>query len=75
MQIDEILKSDDEFKYMLLSRLQSDCNHMGHLWGITREYHALVMQEIWNNLKMKPQWLKETELKTLIFQLTGKERV
>lgn len=66
-----------EFNYMLLSRLQSDCytwiSGGGKLWGITPEYHAEKMVELYNGLKIKPQWLSLKELKNLYFRLTGKE--
>ena len=77
MTNDQILKSDNEFKYMLLGRLQSDCYTWlqggGSLWGINPKDHAETMVLIWNNLKIKPQWFKRKELKELSYRMTGKE--
>lgn len=61
---------------MLLNRLQSDAYshfyHGGKLWGITPEYHAEKMVELWESLKVKPQWLTLNELENIVFKLTGK---
>ena len=75
MTINEILASDNQFKYMLLNRLQSDCysylEHGGKLWGIDRETHIITMIAIWNDLKVKPEWLELSELKELAYRLVG----
>lgn len=64
-------------EYMLLGRLQSDCysyfNHGAKLWGITPHDHAAKMVELYNVLRIKPEWLKLPELKKLYFKLTGEE--
>ena len=77
MTITEILKRDSQFKYRLLNRLQQDCylflNSGGRLWGITPKYHAETMIAIYNDLKVKPNWLTIRELRNLYFRLTKSE--
>lgn len=67
-----------EFEYMLLNRLQSDCysfiEHGGKLWGITPKEHMNKMFELWDKLKIKPEWLTKQELKNLNLKLTKEER-
>ncbi len=60
-----------EYDYMLLSRLQSDCdyylgngNKSSRLWGITVKEHIATMKDLWNKLKVKPEWLTLTEIET-----------
>lgn len=62
-----ILKSDDTFKYQLLSRLKMDCNYyLGNgnrsknaLWAENEEEQIKVMKEIWSSFAddEKPEWL------------------
>lgn len=70
----ELLKSSDEFKYMLLARLVSDCysyfDYGGKLWGIDKETHAKTMLSIYNNLKKKPEWISTKEFKNIIQKLS-----
>lgn len=73
MALDEILKSGSEFKYMLLNRLQQDCYGGGGLWGVDPVTHAETMVMLWDNLKVKPEWLTLKELKELYYKLTKKE--
>lgn len=79
MGLQEILLRDNEFKYMLLCRLQHDAiayaSNGGRLWAIFPEEHAKYMVEIYKNLPKKPKWLSLGELKTLYFQLTDEELV
>lgn len=69
--------SKQQFEYMLLNRLQSDCylylSGGGSLWGITPQGHAEKMVELWQVLRVKPEWLTLSELKTLYHKLTGQE--
>ena len=54
-----------KFNYMLLSRLQSDCEyflgHGGrstkHLWASTVEEHIAKMKELYDLVPEKPEWL------------------
>ena len=70
-------ENPQQFTYMLLSRLQSDCNyyfnHGCGLWGVTPESHANKMVELYKALKIKPEWLPLSELKELYYKLTNKE--
>ena len=75
MEINQILASDSQFKYMLLNRLQSDCysylKHGGRLWAGDKIDHINTMIAIWNDLKVKPEWLKLSELKELAYKIAG----
>ena len=63
--------NDEQFKYMLLNRLQTDCKYyLGygngnerHLWGETVEMHIEYMYIIYDSLKIKPEWLTEQQIK------------
>ncbi len=67
MDINEILDHDSQFRYMLLSRMQSDCDyylgngshHSKHLWALNEDKHIEYMVEIWNSFPEpdKPEWL------------------
>lgn len=47
---------DEQFKYMLLNRLQTDCKYyLGY--GNGNERH------IYDSLKIKPEWLTEQQIK------------
>lgn len=56
-------------EYMLLGRLQSDCeycidnNTIRHLWGITIVTHIKKMRELHNKLIVKPEWLTLEQIK------------
>lgn len=66
-ELDEILKSEPRFRYMLLSRLEMDCEYyLGYgnrnerkLWGGNVRDHIWYMKELWHNFPEgeKPQWL------------------
>lgn len=57
--------SPSGFNYMLLGRLQMDCNyylgnggrHPKHLWAGNEEDQIAEMKKLWNGLKEKPEWL------------------
>jgi hypothetical protein len=59
-----------EFNYMLLSRLQSDCEYflgagagsVRNLWASTIEEHISKMKELWNLVPEKPEWLSFEEI-------------
>lgn len=59
------VSADCEFNYMLLGRLQSDCEYFlgygnryeGHLWAKSVDDQINKMKELWNNLVAKPEWL------------------
>ncbi len=61
--------SEDTFHYMLLSRLQSDCeyflgygNGKNSLWGGSIETIIQKMKELWEQLPVKPKWLSYEEI-------------
>ena len=59
-----------EFNYMLLSRLQSDCEYfLNHgcrsernLWAGNVEDQISKMKELWNLVAEKPEWLSMEEI-------------
>ena len=63
----DILNRDSKFRYMLLSRLQVDCDyflgngnrHEKHLWAGDVEEHITAMRMLWNSFPAdkKPQWI------------------
>ena len=64
---------DDNFLYMLLSRLQMDCNYYvgyggrvsKHLWAGEEKLHINEMKGIHNYLNPKPEWLTMEEINEL----------
>jgi hypothetical protein len=67
MDMEQILNSDNTFKYQLLSRLQMDCNYyLGngnryakHLWADDEKDQIETMKELWKSFSNdeKPDWL------------------
>lgn len=57
--------SSPEFNYMLLGRLQMDCEyflgngarHSKHLWANNAPDQIAKMKELWDSLTDKPEWL------------------
>jgi len=60
----------DRHKYMMLSRLKSDClyflgNGCGsekRLWALAVENQILEMKKLWNEIVVKPEWLTLEEI-------------
>lgn len=62
----------DSFKYMLLSRMQSDCNfYLGngnrnakYLWAEDEQDHIANMKALWNSFPEdgKPEWLSMEDI-------------
>lgn len=61
---------DNAHNYMMLSRLQSDCEYFLH-WGQGNlkalyygniEEHISEMKTLWNNFSKKPVWLSMEEI-------------
>lgn len=56
-----------QFNYMMLSRLQMDCNaflgtgnsrnNNNHLWGLNIQDHIKEMFKQWDIIKDKPEWI------------------
>ena len=64
MELNEILQSDDKFRYQLLSRMQQDCDYYlntskseKHLWAGNTTDQIKIMKAIWNSFTEKPEWL------------------
>lgn len=63
-------ENPQRFEYMMLSRLQQDCEYfLG--WGkgsVRNLYHDNVaehiehMKKLWNELKIKPEWLSYEDI-------------
>lgn len=74
---EKVQMHEERGKYMLLNRLQSDCEAWESfgckLWGGDKETHAAAMVELYNQLKLKPEWLPLAELKSWCFKLTRRE--
>jgi hypothetical protein len=74
-------ESRQEFNYMMLSRLKMDCEyflnygrgHVKHLWAQSVEEQIKEMIKLYDQLKIKPEWLtieqiKEYETKMLNYK-------
>lgn len=63
-------ESPQKFQYMMLNRLQSDCEyflgwgkgHPKHLWADNIPDHIAEMKRLWNELKIKPEWLSYEDI-------------
>lgn len=66
----EFTPGDTKFNYMLLSRLQMDCNYFlgngnryeKHLWAGNVDDHIEMMKKIWNGFEEKPEWLSMEQI-------------
>ena len=65
------LNGDDEFKYMMLGRLQSDCKYTlgaaegdtSHLWvKDDPEQHCALMRELINSVPEQPDWISMEDI-------------
>lgn len=69
---DWILKSEDSYRYQLLSRLKSDCDYYlnygnrnpNTLWAEGEEEQIATMKVLWNSFpdEDKPEWLTWEEI-------------
>lgn len=73
MTIQEVLARPTDFQYMLLNRLQSDLYSFGGLWAGNAKEQIEYMVAIWDNLKVKPEWLTRKELNNLSIKFAKKE--
>jgi len=72
-------KNPQEFEYMMLGRLQTDCDYfLGNgqrsenvLWAETVEQHIAEMKKIWNSLENKPEWLTMEQIEDYESQMLG----
>ncbi|PFJ73265.1 LPD11 domain-containing protein [Bacillus cereus] len=70
---EDILQSDEKFRYQLLSRLQMDCNYyLGYgnrgknaLWTKDEKEQIELMKELWKSFAEsdKPEWLTWDDIK------------
>lgn len=68
----DILQHEKKFRYMLLSRMKSDCDyylgygnrHAKHLWAGNERDQIDCMKALWNSFsaKDKPEWLTWEQL-------------
>ncbi|MEF9983735.1 MAG: LPD11 domain-containing protein [Oscillospiraceae bacterium] len=78
-----VIDSPYKRDYMLLGRLQSDCEYYlgygnryaGHLWAKTVEKQIEKMKELWNSFPKngKPEWLTWKQILEYEKQMTAKE--
>lgn len=69
----------NEFQYMMLGRLQSDCEYfLGNGHGATKQLHQQSvsaqiseMKRIWNSLETKPEWLSMEEIEAYESKMTN----
>lgn len=62
--------SEDTFHYMMLSRLQSDCEYflnwgfgsIDAIWGLTIKSHINEMKRLWFILPIQPEWLLYSQI-------------
>lgn len=71
------LNGDNRFRYMMLDRMQSDCDYyLGngnrcarHLWAGNESDHIKIMRALWFSLPVKPEWLTLEQLNDYAKQL------
>lgn len=56
------LNRDKKFRYMMLSRMQNDCESyvysgIKHLWACDETKHIGIMLALWHSLPVSPEWL------------------
>lgn len=70
MTVDEILQMDSAFRYMLLARLQSDCEYylnygngnVKRLWAGDEKRQIELMVRLHDSFDEKPEWLTMEEI-------------
>ena len=71
----------EKFPYMMLSRLQQDCNYyLGYgnrdakhaLWAGNEQKQIDKMRELWNALEVKPEWLTMEQIDEYAKQMNVK---
>lgn len=81
-EINEVIKNQKS-EYMLLSRLQMDCNYyLGagnrnskHLWAGTPKEQIEKMKELYSKLVVKPEWLSEKNISDYEKAMLPQEKV
>ena len=72
------LNGEDNFRYMMLSRLQADCKyflgngnrHNKDLWAKDPNEHIRIMKALYNSLPTPPDWITMEEIKNYEKELT-----
>ena len=79
MLIEEVLQRDEQFRYMLLDRMKTDCHYYlqssGHpkcLWANNEYKQIAYMKAIWNSFPEdgKPEWLTMQQIEQLEREMT-----
>jgi len=65
MTIEEVLQHDLKFRYMLLGRLQADCEYSRRLWAGSEKTQIEYMTKIHDSFREneKPEWLTMEQIK------------
>ena len=65
MTIEEVLQHDLKFRYMLLGRLQADCEYYLRLWAGSEKTQIEYMTKIHDSFREneKPEWLTMEQIK------------
>jgi hypothetical protein len=79
MAMEEILQQDSRFRYMLLGRMQSDCEfYLGYgnrntsrLWAGSEERQIEYMKQLYNSFDEdeKPQWISMSQIEEYARQM------
>lgn len=68
--LDYFLSRDKKFRYMMLSRLQSDCEYYlgygnryaGSLWAHDEKAQIFLMRGLYNSFEVKPVWCTAADI-------------
>jgi len=77
--IEGLTKREPRLKYMLLSRMQMDCDYyLGFgmrrasiLWAGNEQLQIEYMKALWNSLEEKPEWLTMEQIEEYEKQMTN----
>lgn len=81
MIIEDIMQHDLKFRYMLLSRLQSDCEYYLNygnrqpkcLWADDEDLQVELMIKLHNSFDEKPEWLTLDKIIDYSMKMAAKE--
>lgn len=71
----DLLKRDEQFRYMMLDRMRQDCNyylehpHEKHLWAGNVKDQIETMKQLYMSLPEKPEWITMEEIEDLEKQM------
>ena len=76
------LEEDNKFNYMLLARLQQDCEYFlgygngyePHLWAGNVEDQIAKMKELYNKLPEIPEWLSMEDIENYEKEMSEKRQ-